>query len=251
MEAGKVSSTYIDAWKKKSILTASDSDDMRRWGRLLRAGRNIEEVSAHIIDDRLVRRHGLPYVVERSRAETMKPLIYRTRIGKPQDSDVFVDVCSEPKVDAVILQSSIWERTARVPYIDKLKNRGIEVIIDSITYSHVPYDMSFSEKNKKLLKAYDEASDLGARFFVVSGKGHILGVPIMEETLVQIWHREPIFFVEEIGENLRYLSRFARRNTLDNWHLVVHDGALDGRSIERDINDRVAALGGFVQPMRT
>lgn len=228
--------------RDRSILIHSDSRDMKGFLRTVNDTNDLSEVGGYIIDTSLTYRYGLERMVGAAKYNTEKPIICMAR-AHAEDSDKFAYVCGEARVDGVILKACDDYGISFTAY--SLMESGTTVIADCVGggVHHDPKKMAHD-----VSEAYSDASVNGIiRDFVVP-------LRLMDAKAFKAWNdavnssgkvdRENVYYADarDALSHYNYAREFKGSG---QWHIIISDANIGGKSIREIVNNCVMAIGGL------
>jgi len=222
---------------KRRVIAALDVKNLTDLNEIIEGTHDVEGIGGYKVGFSLGLKHGLSSTMGVIRKITDKPVIYdhqKAGTDIPATSGVFMDVCNDVEVDAVILfpQSGPETQTA---WTDAAKERGLKVIIGGeMTHPGFLEGENGYIRNEAPDEIYARAVDEGVKDFVVPGNR----IPRMEHyrDLIQEKGLEtPTFFSPGLVAQGGEISDGAKAMGDLNWHAIV------GRAIHKAEDKHAAA----------
>ncbi|MBN1159797.1 MAG: orotidine 5'-phosphate decarboxylase [Candidatus Diapherotrites archaeon] len=208
---------------KRSVIPALDVKSLTDLNEIIEGTHDVEGIGGYKVGFSLGLKHGLDSTMSVIRKITDKPVIYdhqKAGTDIPDTGKVFMDVCSDVDIDAVILfpQSGPNTQTA---WTEAAKERGLKVIIGGeMTHPGYLEGEDGYIRNEAPDKIYARAVDEGVTNFVVPGNR----IPRMEhyrDLIKETGLENPTFFSPGLVAQGGVISEGAKAMGDLSWHAIV------------------------------
>ncbi len=218
---------------EKTIIPACDVS-LRLYERILSETADMEEIGAYKIGFELGLSHGLPRIVELTRAYTDKPIIYdhqKAGTDIPETGKGFARTIKAAGIDAIILVPQAGPKTEEA-WIEAALNEGLKVIVGGLM-THKKYTKSRGGyiDDGAIQEMYINAAKLGVTDFVAP-MNKPESIRIIKSRLESA-NVVPTFYMPGFLNSLSNISSFAG----NSWHAII------GRALYNSQDIKAAARG--------